>query len=291
MSEQRNSAAPAVLVGVDGSKGSMSAVDWAARTAAETERILFLCMVIPTEHAYWFPREPILNDGLRTLGEEVLSNAREQVLASYPQLRCISELVSGQPVEQLVRLTGSDDLLVLGGHGAGWVQRVLVGSTCAQAAAHAIGTVVVTRTQGVREDGPIVAGVDDSSHAHKVLAFGFETAARLGRTLHVVHVVPVPPVLSLQGVNLINESETAGRDVATEVLDNLLSRWAEKYPQVRMEREIVSGVPGRILVQQSSYASLLVVSSRGRGGFAGLLLGSVSQHVLALADCPVAIAH
>lgn len=291
MSEQRNSAAPAVLVGVDGSTGSMSAVEWAARTAAETGRILFLCMVIPTEHAYWFTREPILTDELRLRGEEVLSKARDHALDAYPQLHCISDLVSGQPAEQLVRLTGPDDLLVLGGHGAGWVQRLQVGSTCAQAAAHASGTVVVTRTPGFREDGPIVAGVDDSAHAHKVLAFGFETAARLGRTLHAVHVVPVPPVLSLQGVTLINESETAGREVATDVLDNLLNRWAEKYPQVRLEREIASGAPGRILVQQSQYASLMVVSSRGRGGFAGLLLGSVSQHVLALAECPVAIAH
>lgn len=291
MTEERDSAAPAVLVGVDGSKASLVAVDWAARAAAETGRTLFLCLVMQSDHSYWLPADPALTDELRGRGEHILRKARDRALSAYPQLHTIFELASGQPAEQLIRLAGPDDLLVLGSHGLGWFQRLVVGSTCSQVAAHAQCTVVVTRTGEYRSDGPVVVGVDESEQAHRALEFAFATATRLGRGLHVVHAFTMPPFMPAHGIILMEPPEVAARLAAIDSVDRILAGWSEKYPDVKVRREVVRGNAGQALVEAGTGASLVVVGSRGRGGFAGLVLGSVSQHVLASAPCPVAITH
>ena len=70
-----------------------------------------------------------------------------------------------------------------------------------------------------------------------------------------------------------------------------LAGWQEKYPDVAVRRHSVRGLPVEALVRQSKDACLVVVGTRGRGGFGGLLLGSVSQGVMHRAQCPVAIVH
>jgi nucleotide-binding universal stress UspA family protein len=65
--------------------------------------------------------------------------------------------------------------------------------------------------------------------------------------------------------------------------------WAEKYPDVDVRRSTVRGGAATVLKHQSHRAELLVVGSRGRGGFSGLLLGSVSQAMIHHAACPVAV--
>ncbi len=290
MSEQHTPSDAAVLVGVDGSEASLSAVDWAARSAAELDRILFLCLVMPSDRAFWLPTEPILSAELRARGEQVLWHSRDRVWSRYPRLRVVPELVSGQPAEQLIRFAGPHDLLVVGAHGSGRMQRLMVGATSTQVAAHASGPVVVTRTDGFPVDGPIIAGVDNSEHADKVLAFAFETARRLDLPLQVIHAFTVPPMLPGHGMQVMTRPDSAAQLAVVETMNAIVDPWAEKYPEVPVCREIVRGASGRVLVDKARSASLIVVGSRGRGGFAGLLLGSVSQHVLALAHCPVAVA-
>jgi nucleotide-binding universal stress UspA family protein len=73
------------------------------------------------------------------------------------------------------------------------------------------------------------------------------------------------------------------------VLAERLAGWGEKYPDVRVQRLVMRDRPSRALVEQSMRAQLVVVGTRGRGGIAGLLLGSVSHAVLQRAHCPVAV--
>jgi nucleotide-binding universal stress UspA family protein len=73
------------------------------------------------------------------------------------------------------------------------------------------------------------------------------------------------------------------------VVDALLAPWATRHPQVPVTRVVVRERPGDALVAAGVGAELLVVGSRGRGGFADLLLGSVSRDVLQHATCPVAV--
>ena len=73
------------------------------------------------------------------------------------------------------------------------------------------------------------------------------------------------------------------------MLDDELALWREKYPELTITAEAVGDSPGRVLVEASRTASLVVVGSRGHGGFTGLLLGSVSQQLLHHSHSPVAV--
>ena len=78
-------------------------------------------------------------------------------------------------------------------------------------------------------------------------------------------------------------------DEERRLLGESLAGWAERYPNVVVHRELVRNRPGHALVERSAAAQLVVVGARGRGGFTGLLLGSVSQTLIHHAACPVAV--
>ncbi|HEU5108335.1 MAG TPA: universal stress protein, partial [Micromonosporaceae bacterium] len=77
---------------------------------------------------------------------------------------------------------------------------------------------------------------------------------------------------------------------AHEMLAERLARWADRYPTVKVHRVVTRDRPAHALLEAAAGAELTVVGSRGRGGFAGLLLGSVSQALIHHAPCPVLIA-
>jgi len=137
--------------------------------------------------------------------------------------------------------------------------------------------------------GRIVVGVDGSEASQPALAYGFAYADSTGSTLTAVHTWWWEP---LEGVSLgepwIGDwTEIANQEAA--LVSEILGGYSEKYPDVRVRRHVVRGDPVVELLEQSRDASLLVVGSRGRGGFIGLLLGSVSRRVLKRATCPVAV--
>jgi nucleotide-binding universal stress UspA family protein len=291
MSHQQEFTEAGVLVGVDGSVPSLAAVEWAARAAADSGQPLILCLVVPDKHTATTFGDPEIGLVLARRAEQVLERARTEALTAQPELRTVTRVVAGQPAEQLAELAAGADMLVVGSHGTGWLHRLIVGSTSMQLAAHAPGTLVVTRTDPYRVDGRVLVGVDDSEPAQAALEFAFATAARLGRWLLAIHAYAVPPSVPTQRLENAQEPALISRLDATRVLDDALAPWTAKYPEMNVRREICRGPASRVLAKASVNAALLVVGSRGHGGFPGLLLGSVSQHVVALATCPVAITH
>jgi nucleotide-binding universal stress UspA family protein len=132
-------------------------------------------------------------------------------------------------------------------------------------------------------------GVDGSPASDSALGFAFEEASLRGTGLTVVHAWTMPvstgpgDILPLvYDIDEVNAEET-------RLLAETVAGWQEKYPDVRVHRVVAHGAPAHELVQRSAGAELLVVGSRGRGGFRGLLLGSVSQAAIHHAQCPVAV--
>jgi nucleotide-binding universal stress UspA family protein len=140
--------------------------------------------------------------------------------------------------------------------------------------------------------GMIVVGIDHSTEAKAALRFAFEEARLRRAKLRAVHAIDsFRAYPSLAGGSYSSLAVDVGADhkAAEELMESMIKDVDGDRDNVEIERHIVEGVPAAVLVEESRGADLLVVGSRGRGGFAGLLLGSVSQQCAHHAHCPVVI--
>jgi nucleotide-binding universal stress UspA family protein len=134
----------------------------------------------------------------------------------------------------------------------------------------------------------IAVGVDGSPGAKAAIEFAAREAAAHGAVLRLVATWEVPPaVLASAGVG--PDVYQSFQEDAGEIAAEAAALVASVEPGVTVEERVVEGHAGEVLVDQSKEVDLLVVGRRGRGGFAGLLLGSVSQHVMHHSACPVVI--
>ena len=140
----------------------------------------------------------------------------------------------------------------------------------------------------------IVVGVDHSEGARAALRFALEEAKLRQARLRVVHAWQYG-YIGATGVEgaypALGGDIKELRDGAESALEETLRQSIPETGTVGIERRVVEGRPAAVLVDESEGADLLVVGSRGHGGFTGLLLGSVSQQCAHHATCPVVIVH
>jgi nucleotide-binding universal stress UspA family protein len=136
--------------------------------------------------------------------------------------------------------------------------------------------------------GVIVVGVDGSEGGQAALRFAAQEAALRGAKLRVVCVWQVPTAV-YGGVRGVAADQALGEDRARDVAAQALQEATRLEPAVDRESRAVLGQPAHVLVQESQGADLLVVGSRGLGGFKSLLLGSVGQQCIHHAVCPVVV--
>jgi nucleotide-binding universal stress UspA family protein len=137
----------------------------------------------------------------------------------------------------------------------------------------------------------IVVGVDGSEGARKALRWAVEEADAHDATVEAVHVWQLPMITPGLGAPMVALDPSDFQRGAAEQLDEALHDALGETISDRVERVVVEGYPASVLLDRSEKADLLVVGSRGRGGFAGLLLGSVSQQCVHHAKCPVVVIH
>jgi nucleotide-binding universal stress UspA family protein len=138
----------------------------------------------------------------------------------------------------------------------------------------------------------IVVGVDGSDASRAALEWAYDEAAHHQAALVVVNAWHPPslPMAPPYGHMPPEDYESQPRNEALELLERFTSALVPKTPAVDVRTSVVEGKnPAEVLIQRSSDADLVVVGSRGHGGFLGMLLGSVSQHLVAHANCPVVI--
>ena len=279
-----------VVVGVDGSDSALDAVGWAAREA--DRRHLSLRVV----HAFGWPDTRHVGDpGLGVDYREVLQRTAREVLAAataaaeetVPGLAVDPQMIVGYPGAVLRSESAGARLVVLGDRGLGGFTGLLLGSVAIEVSAVAGCPVVVVRGPvPAPAEGPVVVGVDGSPTSEAAVGFAYEAAATRGVPLVAVHVwwdLMVDPTFApMLDWDALEAEER-------EVLAERLAGWGEKYPDVHVQRLVMHDRPARALLEQAAGAQLVVVGTRGRGGVAGLLLGSVSHSLLHHAPCPVAV--
>ena len=284
-----------ILVGVDGSPESLGAVDWAvARAACEGWRVHILCAYsLPSfttaslDGGYAALDDTAVRAGAQAVVDEAIARVQDKGVT------VTSSLETGDPAGVLVDLSEEAVLTVVGTRGGGGFADRLLGTVSSALPAHAhCPTIVVPRHTEGAEYTParrIVVGVDGSDSARKALRRAVREAEVWGAELTAIAAVPMA---SGAGALAWLPAAVDREQVLTDVrsgLDRAVADALEGHPEVVVRRHALDGNAAELMAEFSTAVDLVVVGSRGRGGFSGLLLGSVSQGALSHASCPVMV--
>jgi nucleotide-binding universal stress UspA family protein len=282
-----------IVVGYDGSPASLTALHWATAEAVRLHARLRVVEVFELVIALRpTPGTVVPLAAVRTARERGLAALADGLRAQQPDLEVETVLIEGTPAETLIEETAQARMVILGSRGLGGWSGLLVGSVAVQVSAHAQCPVLKvppdTRPRAL-EQPTVVVGVDGSKLSAKAIDFAFDQAEALGARVIAVYAWTSPFLTYDDGQTMLqfNEAEVqeSGRVLVAESVAGAMA----DHPDVECETRLISGSAARALLVTAESASLMVVGSRGRGGFTGLLLGSVSQSVLHHAPCPVAI--
>jgi nucleotide-binding universal stress UspA family protein len=291
--------APRVVVGVDGSTGSLVALRWAMRWALGRGAEV---AVLATYHAvsYWTDAVAIDLGALEAVHDDTWARARaavDEIRDSDLEVRDVPVSVHVEPgpaASQLVRQSAEADLLVVGSRGRSGLRSSLLGSVALHCVSTAECPVVVVPLPGrwaqPQPSSRVVVGVDGSERSAGALSAAL-TEAGPGGSVTVVRAEDVTDLWSDQYPVGAGPSQQQLHDDALRrmeaTLGDLLGAATGHSPTV--QRLALRGQAGAVLVDQAADADLLVIASRGRGEFRGLVLGSVALHCVVHAPCPVLV--
>jgi len=314
-----------VVVGYDGSPQARLALSWASGAAQRRHVRLVLVhglalgftpgfAAFDTSHA-----EPLMEDAAQRVVADGAERARGHLDAESVE----TQFLLGSPAAQLVEASAWADLVVVGSRGRGRLVAGLLGSTSYAVAAHASCPVVIVPgppegdtndsasshggTDGAaapNEDGglpavvtpdadhPVVVGFDGSQQSERAVRAAADLAAEFGAGLRIAHVLHVPSMESWayeETAHAGTKRAHARREQAEGALDAAALLARNAHGDLEVSTDVLYGDSGEALADLASTAGLAVVGSRGRGGFTGLLLGSVSHRVIHTAGCPVMV--
>ncbi|WP_250290433.1 universal stress protein [Frankia sp. CiP1_Cm_nod1] len=301
-----------IVVGIDASADAESALRWARAHAGLTGRRIRAVLA-------WGPggRPRVVDDISPSVGVDDLERAASQVLHDAVRragldglaVDVVERTVYDSPSDALVEESRDALMLVVGARGLARMRRMFVGSVTARCAQEAAVPVVVVRGPAPpRPDGrPVLVGVDGSQGSLAALRWAAVQAGLRRVPLRVAHCwLPEPPLgpADLPAFDLPAFDEAVLEKAARLTLDTALERGLAGRTEtvatravatraavadVAVEAVLVAGSAAHGLIMAARSAQLLVVGARGRGGFGGLLLGSVGHQVVTHAPCPVAV--
>ncbi|WP_028280501.1 universal stress protein [Arthrobacter sp. H5] len=300
-----------IVVGVDGSDQSICALVWAAHEAERRKTPLHVVT------AYTVPvfAASSMDAGYTTVDDAVIREGAQAVIdqaiikiASH-SIEIVPRVEAGDASGVLLELSEDAELMVVGSRGRGGFVGRLLGSVSSALPAHSkCPTVVVPlwcaprlneagvqAPKGKGEPCPpadqvekvVVVGVDGSEQARMASIAAAEQALSMGLPLRVVCSLP-PFTGSLAWVPAPLDRDALHSDIMVQLKAGMA--WLQShFPALDISVELLDGPPVEVLIESSRKAELVVLGTRGRGGFAGMLLGSTSQGVLHHAKGPVLV--
>jgi nucleotide-binding universal stress UspA family protein len=226
------------------------------------------------------------NDARRIVEEAIAAIADSAVGGDRPEVD--SELFFGRPVPTLVDLSKDARLVVVGCRGRTGKHRRLLGSVSTGLIHHAHCPVAVVHGEvsaSVESSQlPVLVGIDGSPTSELAIATAFDEASRRGVDLVALHIWSDADMTLDYGIE-----DSALHRAADKTLAESLAGWQERYPDVTVHRVVELDRPASQLLDRAERAQLVILGSHGRGGFAGMMLGSVSTAVAQEAGVPVIV--
>jgi len=281
-----------IVVGTDGSAGAGRALDWAAARAARTDSVLEIHTAYGSQ--YVFVGRGEVEEATTRLGQQAVARVRELA----PSVVAKAFTHEAPPVESLVEASRDADLLVVGSRGLGGFTGLVLGSVGHKCALHAHCPVVVVRAPGGSAEilsgqtgwepggGRLVVGVDGLAPSLRALEWAFGEAEVTGARIVAISCWEWPNSFAW-GMPVAAGFSMA--DDAATINEQALEPLRAAHPLVHAEPKVVHGHPAAALVKESAGARMVVVGSRGHGELVGSLLGSVSEHCVSHAQCPVLV--
>ncbi|HEY4536791.1 MAG TPA: universal stress protein [Enteractinococcus sp.] len=293
-----------VVVGFDGSPHAIDALFWAAQAAAlrNTRLTVASAFIFPYSDYIRSMSGSTIDDPARRLAEEKLAEARSLLEEQHHIGEVDYRALIGDATDWLVRLSEQAELVVVGRRGLGKFWGRVLGSVASALPAHArCPTVVVHSLDSNHDDAeqqiattpdarPVCVGVDGSHHARHAAVVAAREAKRLGVSLELVQAQPHFTGTSTVWYLAANEKmeQQIHEDIA-QSLQTEMQHLQHQVPGVEISPVVQRQVPAEAMIDCTKRAQLTVLGTRGHGGFASLLLGSVSRTTLAHAQGTVMI--
>lgn len=284
-----------IIVGIDGSRDSERALDWAAATASLTGRDLEIvhALDIPTPTGIYANARvsPTSTAALEKFSQDLLDIASRRAAEVAPDVRIETRTQIGSPTTVLVDASGDAAAVVVGSRGLGAFES-FIGSVSARVATRAGCPVFVIPDQGVdpTPGGPIVVGVDDSDFSVAALRFALNEAVLRKTSVRAVTAYQLPMVTVPLDPGVITSFEQDEHDRAMATIEKVLEQArTDETKGVETEAVAVQGPTVESILRHAGDAQMIVVGSHGRGPVRRLLLGSVSRRLLHETDRPVVV--
>jgi nucleotide-binding universal stress UspA family protein len=284
-----------IVIGIDGSSGASTALRWAVREADLRKQKVTAVMAwgLLDQHHAGGEKAFDANYGPKQ-ASEALAAAVEAAVGPEAAIAIEQRVVCDLPARALLEIAADADLLVVGARGLGGFRSLVLGSISEQCLHHAPCPVAVVRRLGdtaaasLTSGRPerIVVGVDGSDAGGAALHWALAEARLRRATVRLVHAWQ-PAFVGGDTFLPVPAESRAMEEIAERLLERVAA--TEDTGELTIERRAVCSPAPHALVEAAAGASLVVVGSRGRGGFAGLLLGSVSHQVAGHAPCPVVV--
>lgn len=288
-----------ILVGVDGSQASLSAVEWAiARASRSGQNVHIVCVYSTVAYTTYGFESAVttidpeaLENGARAVVESALTHIR-----SLPQAAGVtitSEVIGGDPASVLVELSETVDMIVIGTEAHGRIFSRIFGTVSSTVPAYSKCPVVVVPAfeGGGKTFTPVerlVVGVEASERVSKALRVAVTEAQVWDGKLTVVSAVPIPGMSGIMTwIPNAGDHDALMREMRHN-LDTAVDS-AIEGTGLRVKRHAIDGAPAQLLVEFSTAVDLVIVGSRGYSALTQAVLGVTSQAVLAHAECPVMV--
>lgn len=283
-----------IIVGYTGSTDAVPALEAAARLAARSGEPLLIVSAfdnptvdVATYVSFTRPTQAEVEEWYRDVMIEGEQRARAQGAVEVE-----SKVVLGPVPAALIVSATAEDVIVVGHRHHREFASAFLGSVAVQLSGHAPCPVVVVGPEPHEWAGPLVVGVDGSTASRHAVTTAAEWARRFALPLVVASAWQDQVLVGLGegwALSTLQTGADAVRDATREMIDGIAEEIREQHPDLDVSTRLLHGDPAVALLEATRDATALIVGSRGRGGFSGLLLGSVSHQLIHRSEIPVVV--